>query len=93
MLTRTERRVIGALLDEVLARIAGEFGLEVEKGAIWQEPEELTTLEDLGPDADSRRLFVSACLPSDEEFVMESETSQSMSSPRTSSSTNRHNLA
>lgn len=58
MLTRTERRVIGALLDEVLRRIAGEFGLDVEKGTIWQEPEELTTLEDLGPDADSRRLFI-----------------------------------
>ena len=58
MLTRTERRVVGRALDEVLARIAGEFGLEVGPGEIWQEPEELTTLEDLGPDADSRRLFV-----------------------------------
>ncbi|MEM9382252.1 MAG: FliM/FliN family flagellar motor C-terminal domain-containing protein [Planctomycetota bacterium] len=58
MLTRTERRVVSALLDEILRAIADQFGLQVEKGLIWQEPEELTTLEDLGPDADTRRLFI-----------------------------------
>ncbi|MEM9802618.1 MAG: FliM/FliN family flagellar motor C-terminal domain-containing protein [Planctomycetota bacterium] len=58
MLTRTERRVVGAMLDVFVREIAGSFGLDCEPGVIWQEPEELTTLEDLGPDADTRRLFV-----------------------------------
>ncbi|MEO0661978.1 MAG: FliM/FliN family flagellar motor switch protein [Planctomycetota bacterium] len=58
MLTRTERRVLASMLDGLLDRVAGEFGVEVTGGEVWQEPEELTTLEDLGPDADSRRLLV-----------------------------------
>lgn len=58
MLTRTERRVIGGLLDELVQRIAAEFGLTAEPGVVWQEPEEMTTMEDLGPDADARRLSV-----------------------------------
>lgn len=58
VLTRTERRVVSSFLDDILSHIATKFGLNVEKGAIWQETEELTTLEDLGPDADSRRLFI-----------------------------------
>ncbi len=58
MLSRTERRVIGSLLDEIVQRLAVEFGLEVQPGTVWQEPEELTTIEDLGPDADARRLCV-----------------------------------
>ncbi|MFT7167086.1 MAG: flagellar motor switch protein FliN/FliY [Paracoccaceae bacterium] len=58
MLTRTERRVVGNLLDELVQRVSTEFGLEVEPGTVWQEPEELTTMEDLGPDADARRLFI-----------------------------------
>ncbi len=58
MLTRTERRVIGNLLDELISRMTAEFGLTAEPGVVWQEPEEMTTMEDLGPDADARRLFV-----------------------------------
>ena len=58
VLTRTERRVVSSFLDDILRHIATKFGLDVQKGAIWQETEELTTLEDLGPDADSRRLFI-----------------------------------
>ncbi|MDA7650687.1 FliM/FliN family flagellar motor switch protein [bacterium] len=58
ILSRTERRVIARMLDQVVSMILGEFGLTLEPGAIWQEPEELTTLEDLGPDADSRRLLI-----------------------------------
>lgn len=58
ILSRTERRVIARMLDQVVELILGEFGLSMEPGNIWQEPEELTTLEDLGPDADSRRLFI-----------------------------------
>ena len=58
MLTRTERRVIGDLLDELVQRTTVEFGLSAEPGVVWQEPEEMTTMEDLGPDADARRLSV-----------------------------------
>lgn len=58
ILSRTERRVIARMLDQVVGLILKEFGLELEPGEIWQEPEELTTLEDLGPDADSRRLLI-----------------------------------
>lgn len=58
ILTRTERRVIGALLDEMIQRVTVEFDLDVGPGSLWQEPEELTTIEDLGPDADARRLCV-----------------------------------
>jgi flagellar motor switch/type III secretory pathway protein FliN len=58
MLTRTERRVVGNLMNELVARMTAEFGLESEPGSVWQEPEEMTTMEDLGPDADARRLFV-----------------------------------
>lgn len=58
MLTRTERRVVGSLLDEISTRLTAEFGLIAEPGTVWQEPEEMTTMEDLGPDADARRLLV-----------------------------------
>jgi len=58
ILSRTERRVIARMLDQVVGLILNEFGLELVPGTIWQEPEELTTLEDLGPDADSRRLMI-----------------------------------
>ena len=58
ILSRTERRVIARMLDQVVGLILNEFGLELMPGTIWQEPEELTTLEDLGPDADSRRLMI-----------------------------------
>jgi len=58
ILSRTERRVIARMLDQVVGMILDEFGLVLEPGTIWQEPEELTTLEDLGPDADTRRLFI-----------------------------------
>ncbi|MDG1984769.1 MAG: FliM/FliN family flagellar motor C-terminal domain-containing protein [Planctomycetota bacterium] len=58
ILSKTERRVIARLLDQVVGLVVAEFGLTMEPGAIWQEPEELTSLEDLGPDADSRRLFI-----------------------------------
>lgn len=58
MLTRTERRVVASLLDSMISTVADEFGLAIESGEIWQEPEEMTTLEDLGPDADSRRMLV-----------------------------------
>ncbi len=58
VLSRTERRVVASLLDEMIARIATQFGLDVRPGTVWQEPEEVTTMEDLGPDADSRRLHV-----------------------------------
>ena len=57
-LTRTERRVVASLLDTLLGTIAEDFDLELNPGEVWQEPEELTTLEDLGPDADPRRLLV-----------------------------------
>ncbi len=58
MLTRTERRVVASLLDSMVVTVADEFGLAIEAGEIWQEPEEMTTLEDLGPDADSRRMLI-----------------------------------
>jgi len=58
ILSRTERRVIAGMLDQVVGLILNEFGLDLQPGTIWQEPEELTTLEDLGPDADSRRLLI-----------------------------------
>lgn len=58
VLTRTERRVIASLLDSLVETIVSEFSLAIEPGEIWQEPEEMTTLEDLGPDADSRRMLV-----------------------------------
>jgi len=57
-LTRTEGRVVSSLLDTILAELAEALHLDVERGEIWQEPEELTSLEDLGPDADSRRLMI-----------------------------------
>lgn len=57
-LTRTERRVVASLLDTLLGTIAVDFDLDLGPGEVWQEPEELTTLEDLGPDADPRRLLV-----------------------------------
>lgn len=58
ILSRTERRVISRMLDKIVTVVLDEFGLDLEPGTIWQEPEELTSLEDLGPDADSRRLLV-----------------------------------
>lgn len=58
VLTRTERRVVASMLDSLIETVAGEFALATEPGAIWQEPEEMTTLEDLGPDADSRRMLI-----------------------------------
>jgi flagellar motor switch protein FliM len=57
-LSRTESCVVSSLLDAIVAQLAEALNLEVQRGEIWQEPEELTTLEDLGPDADSRRLLV-----------------------------------
>lgn len=57
-LSRTEGRVVASLLDHVVTHMAEPLHLEVSRGELWQEPEELTTLEDLGPDADSRRLLV-----------------------------------
>lgn len=57
-LSRTESCVVSSLLDAIVAQLAEALHLEVQRGEIWQEPEELTTLEDLGPDADSRRLLV-----------------------------------
>lgn len=58
ILTRTERRVVGSLMFEITSRIGEALGIETGSGEVWQEAEELTTLEDLGPDADSRRLLV-----------------------------------
>jgi flagellar motor switch/type III secretory pathway protein FliN len=58
ILSRTERRVIARMLDQIVELILNEFGLDLVPGTIWQEPEELSTLEDLGPDADSRRLMI-----------------------------------
>lgn len=57
-LSRTEGRVVASLLDAVVRELAESLHLDVKIGELWQEPEELTTLEDLGPDADSRRLLV-----------------------------------
>jgi len=57
-LSRTEGRVVGSLLQSIVGLLAEALHLEVGPGEIWQEPEELTTLEDLGPDADNRRLLV-----------------------------------
>ena len=57
-LSRGEGRVVASLLDHVVRNMAEPLNLEVGPGELWQEPEELTTLEDLGPDADSRRLLV-----------------------------------
>jgi flagellar motor switch protein FliM len=57
-LSRTESCVVSSLLDAIVAQLADALQLDVQRGEIWQEPEELTTLEDLGPDADSRRLLV-----------------------------------
>ena len=57
-LSQSECRVIESLLRRVLGPVAGAFGLEVSGGRLAQEPEELTTLEDCGPDADARRLML-----------------------------------
>jgi len=69
ILTRTERRVVGSLLSEITSRIGDALGIETGAGEVWQEAEELTTLEDLGPDSDSRRLLVhlTAQLDGDDE--------------------------
>jgi len=57
-LSRSECRVIEKLLSKILLPVAGAFGLEVSQGHLAQDPEELTTLEDCGPDSDARRLML-----------------------------------
>lgn len=57
-LSQSECRVVESLLQRVLVPVAGAFGLDVSGGRVAQEPEELTTLEDCGPDADARRLML-----------------------------------
>ena len=72
MLSRTERRVVASLLDSIVSTVADEFSLSIVPGEIWQEPEEMTTLEDLGPDADSRRILIHL------EMEIESEDSSDL---------------
>lgn len=57
-LSHSECRVVESLLKKILVPVAGAFGLETSGGQLAQEPEELTTLEDCGPDADARRLML-----------------------------------
>lgn len=57
-LSQSECRVIERLLHIVLVPVAGSLGLEVSSGRLAQEPEEVTTVEDCGPDADARRLML-----------------------------------
>lgn len=57
-LSQSECRVIEALLNKILVPVAGALGLEISGGRIAQEPEELTSLEDCGPDSDARRLML-----------------------------------
>lgn len=57
-LSRSERRVLEGLLERFVRPVAEALGLEIDSGRIAQEPEELTTLEDSGPDVDPRRLLI-----------------------------------
>ncbi len=57
-LSASECRVIEALLQKILVPVAKALGLETSGSRLAQEPEELTTLEDCGPDADPRRLML-----------------------------------
>ena len=57
-LSQSECRVIERLLLTILTPVTGAFGLEITGGRLAQELEELTTLEDCGPDADARRLML-----------------------------------
>ena len=57
-LSPSECRVVESLLQRILVPVAAAFGLETSGGRLAQEVEELTTLEDCGPDADPRRLML-----------------------------------
>lgn len=57
-LSRSERRVLEGLLEQLIRPVAVALGLEIGHGRIAQEPEELVTLEDSGPDVDPRRLLL-----------------------------------
>lgn len=58
LLSRSERRVVAGLLSRLIAPVAEALGLEMGRGHVAQEAEELVTLEDAGPDADARRLLL-----------------------------------
>jgi len=57
-LSRSEKRVISGVLFRLIRPVAEALGLPIGAGDIAQEPEELRTLEDSGPDADARRLLL-----------------------------------
>ena len=57
-LSRSERRVLEGLIEQLVRPVAEALELEIEHGRIAQEPEELATLEDSGPDVDPRRLLL-----------------------------------
>ena len=57
-LSRSEKRVIAGVLFRLIRPVAEALGLPIVEGEIAQEPEELRTLEDSGPDADARRLLL-----------------------------------
>jgi flagellar motor switch protein FliM len=57
-LSRSECRVIEDVLDRIVRRVGDALGLTVGPGRVAQEPEDLLTLRDEGPDADSRRVLV-----------------------------------
>ncbi|MCA9000904.1 MAG: FliM/FliN family flagellar motor switch protein [Planctomycetes bacterium] len=57
-LSPSEIRVLTQMLDHLIAPIGQCLGLEVKIDSIAQDEEELKTLRDAGPDADSRRLML-----------------------------------
>ncbi len=57
-LSPSETRVLGQLLGDLVAPIGKCMGLDIKIDSIAQDEEELKTLRDQGPDADTRRLML-----------------------------------
>jgi len=58
VLSGSECRVVEQILMTIAVPIAEQFGFEITGQFVAQDPEELTTLEDAGPDADTQRLLI-----------------------------------
>jgi len=58
VLSNSELRVVEQILMTIAVPVAEPFGFEVTGQRVAQEPEELITLEDAGPDADTQRLLI-----------------------------------
>ncbi|MCP5022254.1 MAG: hypothetical protein GY930_10810 [bacterium] len=57
-LSPSETQVLGQLLGDLVAPIGKCMGLDIKIDSIAQDEEELKTLRDQGPDADTRRLML-----------------------------------